>query len=138
VRIGVTPTAVDDLHYEIEPGALLDSIDVLLNDTYVPDDYKVTQETQLQGLANLGNGHFTYQAGPKNGRVSFIYKLCSAACPNLCSAGVVTITIREVVCKYIPNVITPNGDGINDYLEIPCVETGLSRQPAGDLQPVGR
>jgi gliding motility-associated-like protein len=79
----------------------------------------------LAGLTQTGNGLFAYQAGPNNGRVNFIYRLCSAACPDLCSNAVVTITVRESFCTYIPNVITPNDDGINDYLEIPCLNTDL-------------
>jgi gliding motility-associated-like protein len=129
VRIGKVPKAVDDPGFEIEPDATLDSIDVLQNDTYFTDDYDVTLETtNLPGLTDLGQGHFRYKAPARNGRVSFIYRLCSHACPDLCSTGIATITIREVICKYIPNVITPNGDGINDWLEIPCVETGLYPQ----------
>ncbi len=125
VRIGMKPDAVDDPDYEIEPGGLLDDINVLLNDVYESDDYEITLETDLEGLTELGNGLFAYQAGARNGKVDFIYKLCSAACPDLCERAVVTITIREVSCTYLPNIITPNGDGINDYLEIPCLYTEL-------------
>jgi gliding motility-associated-like protein len=104
---------------------LLEDINVLLNDVYESDDFVVTLETDLQGLTELGNGLYAYQAGTRNGKAVFVYKLCSAACPDLCDRAVVTITIREVDCTYIPNIITPNGDGINDYLEIPCLDTEL-------------
>lgn len=125
VRIGKQPKAVDDLDFEAETGGLLEGFSVLANDTYEADDFTVTVIGPLAGLIELGNGLFTYQAGPNNGRVNFIYRLCSAACPDLCSDAVVTITVRESFCTYIPNVITPNDDGINDYLEIPCLNTDL-------------
>ncbi|MCK6695393.1 MAG: gliding motility-associated C-terminal domain-containing protein, partial [Thermoanaerobaculia bacterium] len=125
VRQGQQPDAVDDLDFEVETGALLDSIDVIRNDQLELDDYIVTLITDLPGLTVTGNGQFSYQAGADNGRVSFVYQVCSEACPDLCDEAAVTITVRETFCSYIPNVITPNGDGINDYLEIPCLETDL-------------
>lgn len=125
VRIGMVPTATDDPDFEIEPGGLLEDMNVLLNDIYESDDFIVTLETDLAGLTELGNGLFEYQAGTRNGKAEFYYKLCSEACPDLCDVAKVIITIREVDCTYIPNIITPNGDGINDYLEIPCLDTEL-------------
>jgi gliding motility-associated-like protein len=125
VRIGKQPKAVDDPDFEAEVNGKLEGFNVLTNDTYEADDFTVTVVGPLAGLTELGNGLFTYEAGPKNGRVNFIYRLCSAACPDLCSDAVVTITVRESFCTYIPNVITPNDDGINDYLEIPCLNTDL-------------
>ncbi len=125
VRIGKLPKAVDDPDFEVETNGSLDGFSVLTNDTYEGDDFVVTVIEPLAGLTQTGNGLFTYQAGPNNGRVNFIYRLCSAACPDLCSNAVVTITVRESFCTYIPNVITPNDDGINDYLEIPCLNTDL-------------
>ncbi len=125
VRIGKLPKAVDDPDFEVETNGSLDGFSVLTNDTYEGDDFVVTVIGPLAGLTQTGNGLFAYQAGPNNGRVNFIYRLCSAACPDLCSDAVVTITVRESFCTYIPNVITPNDDGINDYLEIPCLNTDL-------------
>jgi large repetitive protein len=125
VRQAQLPNAVDDLDFEAETGGLLENFSVLLNDTYEDDDFTITVTGPLLGLTDLGNGNFTYQAGPSNGRVNFIYKLCSEACPDLCDEAVVTITVRETFCSYIPNIITPNDDGINDYLEIPCLNTDL-------------
>ena len=128
VRQAILPDAIDDLDFEVETGTVLDSIDVVLNDILEYDDFKVTLLSQLTGLSEIGNGLFSYQAGPDNGHVSFIYQLCSEACPDLCDQAVVTITVRETFCTYIPNIITPNEDGINDYLEIPCLGSDLYPQ----------
>lgn len=125
VRQAVIPDAVDDLDFEVETGTILDSIDVVSNDFLEYDDFKVTLLSELAGLTATGNGLFSYQAGSDNGRVSFIYQLCSEACPDLCDEAVVTINVRETFCTYIPNIITPNNDGINDYLEIPCLGSDL-------------
>jgi len=128
VRQAILPDAVDDLDFEAETGGLLENFSVLLNDKYEDDDFVVTLLDSLPGLISNGDGTFTYLAGPANGRVNFIYRLCSEACPDLCDEAVVTITIRETFCTYIPNVITPNDDGINDYLEIPCLNSDLYPQ----------
>jgi gliding motility-associated-like protein len=34
----------------------------------------------------------------------------------------VSIQVRERICSYIPNIITPNDDDFNDYLVIPCLD----------------
>lgn len=128
VRQAQLPDAVDDLDFEVETSALLQNFSVLLNDKYETDDFEVTLVDTLVGLIPNGDGTFTYQSGPTNGRVNFIYRLCSKACPDLCDEAVVTITIRETFCTYIPNVITPNDDGINDFLEIPCLNSDLYPQ----------
>jgi large repetitive protein len=125
VRIGKLPVALDDQGFEVATNEVLQGIDVLLNDVYEQDDYTVTLSSELPGLVDLGNGKFDFQAGSKNGKFSFIYELCSKACPDLCDMGVVTITVREIICGYIPNIITPNNDEINDFLVIPCLDTEL-------------
>ena len=56
--------------------------------------------------------------------ITFMYELCSKGCPDLCSAATVTITVQDTRCNFIPNIITPNGDDLNDWFDIPCLETG--------------
>lgn len=38
-----------------------------------------------------------------------------------------TVVIRPNItdCTFIPNIITPNGDDVNDYLVIECLDSGL-------------
>jgi len=52
----------------------------------------------------------------------FTYKLCYEDCPNLCTEAIVTINVKTNVpgCP-VPTVITPNDDGSNDLLVIPCL-----------------
>ncbi len=52
----------------------------------------------------------------------FKYELCYEDCPNLCSEAIVTINVKTNVpgCP-VPTVITPNDDGSNDLLVIPCL-----------------
>jgi gliding motility-associated-like protein len=37
----------------------------------------------------------------------------------------VTIKVLDVGCTFIPNIFTPNGDNVNDWLEIPCLDSGF-------------
>jgi len=122
VRMGVTPDAEDDLYYEVATNEILVDFNVLLNDTYVQDDYTLTMTTTQPGLVDHGNDLYSYEAGNTNKIVYFVYSLCSKACPNLCDDGIVAIAVRERVCMNVPNIITPNGDDLNDYLMIPCLD----------------
>lgn len=118
------PDAVDDINFLIEPNTL-DTFDVLANDVFFPaTDIKITQLGPTPtGLTYLQDGLFAYQANPRGEAASFLYEICSKACPDLCDMATVTISVRQDSC-IIPNVITPNGDALNDFLDIPCLSTG--------------
>lgn len=122
VRIGKLPVAIDDLDYQVGTNEVLADFNVLLNDIYEDDDFTIELSSDLPGLINHGNGVFSFEAGNKNTTYSFFYTLCSKTCPDLCAIGTVSITARERICAFIPNIITPNGDGMNDYLVIPCLD----------------
>jgi gliding motility-associated-like protein len=34
----------------------------------------------------------------------------------------VSIMVKDVSCSFIPNIITPNGDDLNDWFTIPCLD----------------
>jgi len=56
----------------------------------------------------------------------FEYEVCNAHCLNQCDVAQVSVNVRDSGIDadcFAPNVITPNNDGMNDYLTIPCVET---------------
>ena len=53
------------------------------------------------------------------GRDQMTYELCSRGCE--CSTAEVILEIGEDVGCAVPTVITPNNDGINDALVIPCL-----------------
>ncbi len=123
VRIGRQPKAFDDTKYEVATNEILSNFNVLLNDIYETDDYVLKFLPPFPpGLIDHGDGLLSFEAGNKNGNFSFFYSLCSKACPNLCDIGTVTIAVRERICSFVPNIITPNGDGLNDFLAIPCLD----------------
>ena len=126
VLMVVKPDAREDLDFVMDPGTT-GTFDVLLNDTlFLTGDIVVTQLSQLAGLTYAGDGKFAYTAGAAPGLVSFIYQICSRACPDdqFCDMATVTIRIRDIKCSFIPNVFTPNGDNVNDWLVIDCLDGG--------------
>ena len=77
---------------------------------------------------NLNNGQFEVILQPTDTfSQSFIYELCNTDCPNSCDTAIVYLNVSTASCK-TPNIFTPNGDGVNDFFEIPCLNSGASAQ----------
>jgi len=53
------------------------------------------------------------------GRDELVYEVCREGCA--CDEAVLRINVGEEVQCEAPNIITPNGDGINDTFIIPCL-----------------
>ncbi|MDX1406913.1 MAG: gliding motility-associated C-terminal domain-containing protein, partial [Saprospiraceae bacterium] len=51
------------------------------------------------------------------------YEVCSAQCPAQCDETVVVIQVGDENDCFVPTIFTPNQDGVNDLLTIPCLET---------------
>jgi hypothetical protein len=76
------------------------------------------------------DGRFKYE--PKTnafGKETFIYKVCNTNCTGVCDTAIVNIHISGLDQNdgvFIPNIITPNGDGANDAFVIPAAaELGI-------------
>lgn len=133
VVVGYRPnaTAVNDNFTLAEEAVFLD-INVLENDR-MPEDFsfEVLPFTEPnQGVVeDQGHGNFTYRR-PFNGfrgNVAFEYLLCfeTPTCPTQCDTAAVLIDVLlnpNDPGVYIPDGITPNGDGLNDQLIIQGIE----------------
>jgi gliding motility-associated-like protein len=126
VVMAVKPIAEDDLGFTIGLGDTLTAASVLLNDNFTAlTDISFAQQSPLDGLSfNTSDGTFKYVSGAA-GTFSYIYEICSIACPDLCDMATVTINVRDNKCDFIPNIFTPNNDQTNDVFEIPCLDSGL-------------
>ncbi len=88
-----------------------------LNDA---DEESFFIEQPVPGLLNdLENGDIAYEYPPNfSGMTAFRYRLCTEGCPNQCDTAVVKLEVK-FECGVdslisIPNVLTPDGDGLND------------------------
>lgn len=119
VTAPTAPDAVDDEYTSNVVGPV--NGNVTDNDSS-PSPSTATVLTQpTSGTVEMNeDGTFTYTPGnPVVPQVTFTYELCLADCPDVCDQA--TVTINIVVECIIPNVITPNGDNVNDVLIINCV-----------------
>lgn len=122
VTLASEPDAVDDTDIFFVPGDTI-TFNILENDVLEPvSDFDITNVGTLPGLVNLGNGQFSY-TGEVGGE--FLYTVCSKSCPDLCDQALVTIVLQDNRECSVPNIFTPNGDDINDWLVIPCIDSRL-------------
>jgi gliding motility-associated-like protein len=119
VEYKYAPTAVQD-DIVVSFAGVVD-FDVSANDD-IPADFFIEVLTQPEHgtLIEGDDGRFTYQADINYiGTDEFLYQICSESCE--CSEALVVLTVgREAEC-IIPNIITPNEDGVNDRFVIPCL-----------------
>ncbi|GEM_PF-1814933 len=116
------PDAQDDLVDGVYNGITI--VDVLQNDG-APDGVGtlVVLTPPANGTASFdANGQVIYEPQPNFfGTDQLEYELCSKVCPEMCDQAWVQINVVPNECE-VPNVLTPNGDGANDQLIIPCLE----------------
>lgn len=77
-------------------------------------------------LTLQADGTFKYETEPGfTGTVTVVYSICGSICEEACDEGILTIEISEDITPTdcdIHNIITPNGDGFNDYFLVPCLD----------------
>ncbi|HFA50393.1 MAG TPA: T9SS type B sorting domain-containing protein [Bacteroidetes bacterium] len=120
ISLPVTPVANDD-QFTTDPEVPV-SGNILSNDNTSTGVSATVVTPPTNGTVTVdasGNMVYTPNAG-FSGTDQFTYEICLIDCPTECDQAVVTITINTPLCE-VPNVITPNGDGVNDMLEIGCV-----------------
>ena len=96
-------------------------MDVLKNDNIAPGTgITLTALTQpaFGVLETLTNGFRYYEYEQRRGTVEFVYQVCylGGSCAGACDTATVQIEVLNL--PYLPDGITPDGDGINDELVI--------------------
>jgi gliding motility-associated-like protein len=113
---------------------------IVVNDNYetnrLLNGNVITNDTLTRGqkytvtlMSNVGSGtlvlnrdgSFIYNPTVDSAQtVSFVYKVCYDACPSSCQIGIcyIKLTSNRKLEQTATNVITPNGDGVNETLTI--------------------
>ena len=119
---------VTDDEFTLDLNERLENQDVMIND-FVGNvnDYEVTVvEQPTLGDVVMTDGIFNYVPRENAfGTDRIVYEICNLNCLDDCQRATVTIVLNgltETGDCWIPNVVTPNGNGKNDVLLIPCAE----------------
>ena len=114
------PAAADDEF--VLPYYATTELDVLINDEFEDEVTLSILNPPATGKVEIENGKIFYFPDVTfTGNVSFVYAICPVFCPEFCVSAQVNIVVEsEKTCR-VPNIISPNEDGINDALIIPCL-----------------
>lgn len=117
------PTGSDD-RFTISFRDSLIGGDLILNDNPNATGYTLgLVDSTAGGRLDLNNSIGTINYYPRSGFFgvdTFHYSLCDALCSSSCDTLEVLIEVQADFECYIPQGISPNGDGINDQLFIRC------------------
>jgi gliding motility-associated-like protein len=110
------------------PFGLTEEFIVTLNDSLygLPFTLEIVTPPSHGNALHAGNGIFRYT--PNLGFVGtdmMSYRICSSVCPDECSEAIVIIKVGDEDDCFVPTLFTPNNDGVNDILVVPCLETSL-------------
>ncbi|MBT8218216.1 MAG: gliding motility-associated C-terminal domain-containing protein [Bacteroidia bacterium] len=131
INLNASPIANDDA-VQVNEGFGTVNIDLLLNDSYPPNSSPIASllSAPSEGsISGISNGAIDYTAmNPElSGTYFFNYELCDDICSTNCDTATVTIVINpEATVPVDTNTtitkepvslgITPNGDGLNEFL----------------------
>jgi hypothetical protein len=96
-------------------------MDVLKNDGLPPNTpytLRALSQPEFGELITLAHGFQYYEKDGLRGLVSFTYEVCyeNADCPNACDTATVYIEVLNL--PHLVEGFSPNGDGLNDLLEV--------------------
>ena len=124
-----------EVFYEIFPTANVDIIAVpfgataefnVLSNDILPGNFTIMVTIPpLSGtITEISTGVFIYRpVSGFTGTDVMTYRICNTSCPDACSFANVTFSVGTAPECFIPTIITPNGDGLNDVFTIPAVCT---------------
>lgn len=136
IDIEPTPLAVPD-NIVIPYGGGSFPIGVTDNDELPGVSWSVSllDQPSLGRAEVTGLGEITLVSPPLYvGTLTFSYILCHDECPGLCDTALITVVIEQPTTFqldsiFVPNVITPNGDGANDRLVFDFLDLFSDRYP---------
>ena len=123
VSVALAPIAADDL-LDLPFGEEI-NIQPLTNDIIAGASSVEIISEPNRGTVTVNETTILYS--PDSGLVGddeIIYEVCLQDCPEECDQASIFLTIGVEVDCFVGNLVTPNGDGYNDALRVPCLEAG--------------
>jgi gliding motility-associated-like protein len=119
ISVPAAPDAMNDVYsFQVGQSDTLKILDNDLNTAGVSFDLI----NAPVGVTQIANGNLFFAGTTTTGTLTFQYEICADNCDDVCDLATVTIDIKDSPCIYEPNIITPNGDDLNDEWLIPCLE----------------
>jgi gliding motility-associated-like protein/uncharacterized repeat protein (TIGR01451 family) len=121
--------------YSLKDYAELVNAGILLDDSLWLQDVNLSVVYEPQHGTWTTNPNQTLNYLPERtfvGQDSLLYEVCLKACPEMCDRAWVQFVINPLIV--IPDLITPNGDGVNDAFEM----IGLENYPHNQLMIYNR
>ena len=129
VYVEDTDVLADPDDFTLQFDEVIENEDIMVNDfTGNINDYEITiiEDVTNGEITSFEEGIFSYTPDDAFfGVDKFVYQICNVNCPNVCDTALVTIRVVGVETNgecWVPNVITPNNDNLNDNFVIPCVD----------------
>ena len=131
VSVNNAPKILNDSFVVAFDGTLLENVlknDILLNNVNFSIKIKDNTKNGTVILKNDGAITYTPTTGFK-GADNFSYEICTDICPNTCQKATVILNVAEAFKQVFTSneVITPNGDGLNDALVIEDFDAASSQ-----------
>lgn len=91
----------------------------------------ISNPTSLSILEGPDNGEVNIIDGTINfvppvgfvGEERITYEICYLDCDMICDSATIELSVGQNISCFVGNVITPNNDGYNDFLVVPCLES---------------
>lgn len=117
------PTGLNDF-FSIQFRDSLIGANIIINDAPNASGYNlIIVDSADGGQASINVAAGTLNYTPRSGYFgvdTLYYAICDAQCPNSCDTVEVLIEVVTDFECYIPQGLSPNGDGINDQLIVRC------------------
>ncbi len=117
------PSATDDEISLIGGDVIM--IDPLANDMTAADVTLSITSGPASGTASVQGNVIRYTASSSGAEDLIVYEICYVNCPELCASAQIDISILSSGQCEIFNLVTANGDGMNDVFEVGCLASGL-------------